>query len=55
MKVYQVWDGCFPGRRSNRPETVRSDISISSLSQSPWNLGTHNPLINIDENHFLLY
>ncbi len=39
MKVRQVWEDDFRGCRPNRPDTVRSDISIPSLSSSPWILG----------------
>ncbi len=36
MKVRQVWEDDFRGCRPNRPDTVCSDISIPSLSSSPW-------------------
>ncbi len=39
MKVRQVWDGGLRGRRPNRLDTVRSDISIPSLINYPWILG----------------
>ena len=37
--VRQVWDGGLVSRRGIRLETVRSEISIPSLSSSPWILG----------------
>ena len=39
MKVFQVWDVGFSRYRLRSPDTVRSDISRPSISNSPWILG----------------